>query len=330
MTRLDGSVALVTGVSGFVGPHLVRALRGCGVRVHGLGSEPPWEALELESWHPADITRLDSLEAAFRTVTPHLVIHLAGQSSAARSFEEPVETFRANALGTWNVLEAVRRTARGARVLIVGSGEVYGPQPEGSRVREQAPLRPVSPYALSKAAADRFAEAAAVAGLDVVRTRSFAHAGPGQAPLFAIPSWAQQIAAIESGGVEPSIRVGNLEVTRDLTDVRDVAQGYIALLEHGSCGAAYNVCRGAGVRLSALIQQLTQRARVPVRVEVDPERVRPADVPYLVGDPTAIERDTGWRATMPLERTLDEVLDEWRQRRRAVGEGGGRVSGKPS
>jgi GDP-4-dehydro-6-deoxy-D-mannose reductase len=197
---------------------------------------------------------------------------------------------------------------------VAGSGEIYGPQPAGSRVAEDAPFRPVSPYALSKAAADAFAELAARDGLDVVRTRSFAHAGPGQDPRFAVPSWAQQLVASERGECEPVLRVGDLDVTRDLCDVRDVARAYAALLEHGRPGAAYNVCRGEGVALAGVLDRLLAMARVPVRVEVDPARLRPADVPYLVGDPAAIARDAGWRAAIPLETTLADVVEDARRR----------------
>ncbi len=258
------------------------------------------------------------LGAAVASARPTRVIHLAGQSSAARSFEHPVETYRANAIGTWTMLDAVARHAPKARVLVVGSGEVYGPQPEGTRVAEGAPFRPISPYALSKAAADALSEAfARKHGLEVVRTRSFGHTGPGQAPVFAIPSFARQIAAIESGGEDPVLRAGNLEVTRDLTDVRDVVTAYLTLLERGRAGIAYNVCRGEGALLSELVSHMVDRARVRIRVEVDPARFRPADLPWLVGDPEAIARDTGWRATTPLERTLDDVIEDWRTRPRA-------------
>ena len=313
---LKGATALVTGAAGFVGPHLARALAGCGARVHGLGNDPPRGELPLEGWHAADLRDPEALASVLTAVRPDFVVHLAGQSSAARSFERPIETFEINALGTWNLLEAVRRVAPRARTLVIGTSEVYGPQPEGSRVSEAAPFRPVSPYALSKAAADAFAELAGERhGLDVVRTRSFGHSGPGQGPRFSVPSWAQQVAAIEAGDAEPVIRVGNLEVTRDLSDVRDVARAYVALLERGRSGETYNVCRGAGVKLAEVVKMLVGRARVRVGIEVDPGRVRAADVVYLVGDPSKIERETGWRAEIELERTLDEVLEEWRVKR---------------
>src|SRR5690242_8131873 len=309
-------VVLVTGATGFVGPHVARVCAEAGARVHGLGPEADAPATSaLTGWHQADVLDDASLVDAVRAAAPDAVIHLAGQSSAALSFEQPELTFRLNALGTWNVLEAVRHAAPRARVLVIGTSESYGPQPEGSHVGEDAPFQPVSPYGLSKAAADALADAhARHYGLDVMRTRSFGHTGPGQTPRFVIPSFAQQIARIEAGQAEPVLRVGNLDVTRDLLDVRDVADAYAALLERGVGGHAYNVCRGEGVKLSEVVRLMCERARVRVRVEPDPARMRPADVPYLVGDPTAIERATGWRARIPLEKTLDDALGEWRSR----------------
>ncbi len=306
---------LITGVSGFVGRHLATALAAREDEIHGFGlgerpSRPP-----LAGWQAGDMLDADAVRAAVAASRPDAVIHLAGQSSAAVSFEHPVETYRTNAIGTWTLLDAVRQHAPRARVLIVGSGEVYGPQPEGSRVAEAAPFRPVSPYALSKAAADALSDAFARRhGLAVIRTRSFGHSGPGQSPTFAIPSFARQIVAIEGGRAEAVLRVGNLDVTRDLTDVREVVEAYLALLARGRAGAAYNVCRGEGVRLRDAVDRMVARARVPVRIEVDPARVRPADLGFLVGDPEAMARDTGWRATMPLDRTLADVLEDWRGR----------------
>ena len=312
---MSAATALVTGANGFVGAWLCRALRERGHRVVGLGIEPPRDDLPLDDWEHADIADDRALSDAVARVKPAWVVHLAGQSSAAKSFEAPQETFRVNVRGTWNLLEAVREGAPGARVLVVGSGEIYGPMPEGERAKEDAPVRPVSPYALSKAAADALAEAhGRVRGVDVIRTRSFSHTGPGQTARFVIPAFAQQIASIEAGGGEPVLRVGNLEVTRDLSDVRDVAEAYALLLERGRSGAAYNVCRGEGVRLADIAAWLAKHARVPVEVKVDPARLRPADVPWLVGDPSTIARDVGWRAAIPLEQTLAEVLDDCRAR----------------
>lgn len=308
---------LVTGAAGFAGRHLVRALHARGAVVHGMGlGEPAVDATApLASWHAADLADRDAVTQAFLEVRAGLVFHLAGQSSAALSFEDPVGTYRANVVGTWNVLEAAREAVPHARILVVGTSEVYGPGAPGSRTSEAAPFAPVSPYGLSKAVADRCAEAwARQHGMEVIRTRSFGHTGPGQSATFVLPSFAKQIAAIERGEAEPVLHVGNLDVVRDVTDVRDVVEGYVALMDRGTPGAAYNVCRGEGAKLADLAAALVARSRVPVRIEVDPRRLRPADVPYLVGDPAAIERDTGWRAGVAIETTMGDVLEEWRGR----------------
>jgi GDP-4-dehydro-6-deoxy-D-mannose reductase len=312
---MTGRTILVTGVSGFVGPHLARALAAAGARVIGLGIElePPL-GVPLADWHTADLGEPQPVTDAMARVHPDAVVHLAGQSSAGRSFADPGGTFRANVTGTANLLEAVRAGAPAARVLVIGSGEAYGPQPEGTRVGEDAPFAPVSPYAASKAEADRLAAIAGTQGLDVVRVRAFSHTGPGQSPVFVVPGWAQQIAAIEAGKAEPVLQVGNLEVVRDLSDVRDVVVAYLALLERGARGVAYNVCRGEGVKLDEVVQRMVALARVPIGVETDLARMRAADVPWLVGDPSRIARDTGWRAAVPFERTLEDVLEEWRGR----------------
>jgi GDP-4-dehydro-6-deoxy-D-mannose reductase len=306
---------LITGVDGFVGRHLARWLRERGRVPLGLGTEavPPDLGGLIDRHFVADLRDAERLTAVVADAKPDAIVHLAAQSSAARSFEFPVETFEVNAMGTWNLVEALRRSAPGARLLAVGTGEAYGPQPEGSRVAEDAPFRPVSPYALSKAAGDAIADCASrIHGLDVVRLRPFGHTGPGQANRFVVSSIAHQIAAIEAGQAEPVLRVGNLDVTRDLLDVREVVEAYESLLDRGRAGGAYNVCRGQGVQLAEVARSLVERARMPIRIEVDPARSRPTDVPYLVGDPTTTEREVGWKARLPLERTLDDVLEEWR------------------
>ena len=306
---------LVTGAGGFVGPYLARALAGRGAVVHGLGlGAAPAEPM-LASWREMDLADVESLADAITATAPDAIVHLAGQSSAARSFTDPEGTFRANVTGTWRLLDAVRATAPGARVIVVSSSEIYGPCAPGTRVAEDAAFRPVSPYGLSKAAADQLAAAYGEAhGLDVVRARPFGHAGPGQAPQFMIASWAQQIADIERGRAEPVLQVGNLDVVRDISDVRDIVEGYCALIERGTRGGVYNLCRGEGAALAEVAQHMAAMARVPVRVEVDPARLRPADLSYLVGDPSRTARECGWRVTRPLAETLADVVGEWRAR----------------
>ncbi len=283
----------------------------------GVGLGQPPDGTPLAAWYDADLLDAERLDAALAASMPDSVVHLAGQSSAGRSHDDPVGTFRANVLATWNLLEAVRRRAPSARVLVVGSGEIYGPQPEGTRVPEETQFSPVNPYGLSKAAADVLADRwGRLHELDVVRTRSFAHAGPGQDTRFVLPSIARQLVQIEQGAAEPVLRVGNLDVVRDLADVRDIVEAYGLLLERGEPGVAYNVGRGEGFRLSETVEQLVRLARVRVRIEVDSARLRPADVPYLVGDCSRLRRATGWEPRFPLDRTLSDVLEDWRARER--------------
>src|SRR6185503_6541476 len=292
---------------------LVRALVARGATVRGAGLGAPAKATPLADWHEADFSQPAQAEAALAAAPLDAVVHLAGQSSAAKSFEAPEATFRANVTGTWTLLEAVRAHAPAARVLVVSTSEVYGSIEPGTRAAETHAFVPVSPYAVSKAAAEQIAaEYAATHRLDVVRARPFGHTGPGQTPRFVVPAFAQQIAGIEAGGGEPVLRVGNLEVTRDLSDVRDIVAGYCALLERGRTGAVYNLCRGEGVRLTDLLTVLVRMSRVKLAVEVDPARLRPADTPWLVGDPTLALEEVGWKAERPLEATLRDVLEEWR------------------
>lgn len=312
---LAGRTVLVTGAAGFVGRHLVRALCAARARVFGLGLDPGPAGLDVERWETADLRSPAAMARAVAALRPDAVVHLAGQSSAARSFEDPVETFEVNVLGTWNLLEAVRGAAPGARTLVVASGEVYGPQAEGERATEETPFRPVSPYALSKATADALAEAHARAhALNVIRVRAFAHVGPGQDERFFVPSLARQIVAAASEPGEAVLQLGNLDVVRDVTDVRDVAHAYVRLLIDGRPGRAYNVCRGEGVALAEIVRRLAALAAVTPRIVRDPARMRPADVPRLVGDPGRIAADVGWRAEIPLDTTLHDVLEDARER----------------
>ncbi len=263
-----------------------------------------------------DRDELDLLDAgavrrALASARPARVFHLAALASVGRSWAEPRETLAANLEMTANLLEAVRVEAPGAAVVLVGSGEVYGP-PERLPVDESAPLRPQNPYAVSKAACDLLGGQYADAhGLRVVRTRAFNHAGPGQPDDYVVGTLTRQVAAAEAAGEgEVVLRTGNPDSARDFTDVRDVVRAYeaAAKLEPG----AYNVCSGRAASVRELVRLVSEEARLPVRHEVDPERVRAHDVPEVVGSAALFGERTGWRPEIPLAQTVADALDAWR------------------
>lgn len=307
---------LVTGASGFVGPWLLEALaqRGWGP-LTALGEPPaePVPPLPEVAWHPGDVRDAEMLDALVAGLQPRTVFHLAAQASVAASLEDPGGTFEVNALGTLRLLDALRRHAPGARTLLVSSAEVYGPR--GGLLTEDLAPAPANPYAASKAAAEQVAAAFTRAyGLAVVVARPFNHTGPGQSARFAPGAFARQIALIEAGRQAPLIRVGNLEARRDFLDVRDVVQAYVALAEQGEAGRAYNVSRGEAVPIRAILDGLLAQAKVAVEIGADPALMRPADVPALAGDSTALREATGWAPTIDLATTLADLLADWRTR----------------
>lgn len=302
---------LVTGAAGFAGRHLVRALvrRGDAVFAGALEGHAPDAGADAElhaaRWLVMDVTDASSLSAAVSASRPDAVIHLAAQSSVGASYDDAMGTWEANATGTLRLLHAV---GAAARVLFVSSAEVYGAVPAAQQpIREDRPLRPSNPYAASKAAAEMAAVAAALSGAaDAVVARSFNHTGPGQDERFVLPAFARQLAAAEEG--DGVLRVGNLEARRDFLDVRDVVLAYLALIDHGVRGEAYNVASGSAVRLRDVLDEMIEIRGVPVRVEADPARMRPLDVPMLCGDSSRL-RALGWEPRISLRETLVDLLD---------------------
>ena len=303
--------ALVTGATGFVGRHLVAHLAAAGDEV---------------TVSEAEITDPDALEADFEGTLPDTVYHLAAQADVGASFADPAATLRINVEGTLNVLEAARRAGAG-RVVVISSADVYGRvEPEDLPVDEAAAMRPVTPYGASKAAAEMVCVQAGLGrGLDVVRARAFNHLGPGQSDRFVAAALASRVAANERTGAE-EVRVGNLQARRDFTDVRDVVRAYRMLATGGAAGEAYNVCRGAACRISELAEALIARARHPMRLVADGGLMRPVDVAEVRGDPSKLHGATGWRPEVPLDQTLDDLLDYWRC---APADSGPHECGKP-
>jgi GDP-4-dehydro-6-deoxy-D-mannose reductase len=298
--------AVVTGARGFVGRHLARHLGTLGVEV---------VPLDVDDSVPVDVTDRDAVGRRISAVAPEVVYHLAARSHVGASWNDGDLT-EVNVGGTRAVIDAC--VAAGvARVLMVGSAEQYGAvDPHDLPVTEDAPLRPLTPYGLSKVTAEAVAlEAHRAHGLEVVCVRAFNHTGPGQAPSFLVPGLAARIAAAEHDGID-EIVLGNGDPVRDFSDVRDVVRAYALLAERGVAGAAYNVCSGRGVRVGDLAARLAARATRPLRVVTDTELVRPVDVPVLVGDPGKLRAATGWQPEHPLDGTLDDVLEAARAARR--------------
>jgi GDP-4-dehydro-6-deoxy-D-mannose reductase len=312
---------LVTGAGGFVGGHLAEFLHAehPDVEVHGVSlpqGSVSWRAAPGARMVEADLTDPAAARAVVADVRPDRILHLAGQSSVHLSWLDPGGTLRANVLGIVHLLDAVRALGLRPPVLVVGSAEEYGPvRPDEMPIREETPLRPASPYAVSKVAQGALALSYGPAGgMRVVLTRTFHHTGPGRGEAFAESSFARQIAEIEAGRREPVLRVGNLDAVRDFADVRDVVRAYWLLLEKGEGGRVYNVCTGQGRRIRELLDVLLAASVARVEVRTDPERLRPSDVPAQIGDPARLRAATGWEPRIPLERSLRDLLDDWRAR----------------
>jgi GDP-4-dehydro-6-deoxy-D-mannose reductase len=293
------ALALVTGAGGFAGSHLVQHLADEGVTAVG--------------WTRQDVDLLDreGVRARVRELKPASVYHCAGASHVAQSWADPTQPLASNLLTTHYLLDAIRRAGAACRVLIPGSATVYRSSDEA--IDEDDPLEPSSPYALSKLAQEQLGQRAlAEDGIDVVLTRSFNHTGPRQAPSFVAPSMARQFALIEAGMAEPTIKVGNLDARRDLTDVRDTVCAYRLLMERGRPGTPYNVCSGTGYAIADVLEGLRARTTARVRVEIDTERFRPNEAPVLVGNPSRLRAETGWAPQISFDRMLDDLLDYWR------------------
>lgn len=297
--------ALVTGGLGFVGRHLLDHLRAAGDEL---------VVLDRHGEQAVDITDGSAVRAAIITAAPDAVYHLAGWADVGASWSDPVGAFRVNAEGTLNVLLACVEAGVG-RVLSVGSADVYGVVTEAELpLTEDAPLRPASPYAASKVAADYLGLQAFLGqGLGVIRVRAFNHLGPGQTDRFVAAALAARIAANERDGGD-TVTVGDLSPRRDFTDVRDVVRAYRLLVERGAEGEVYNVCSGRDLAVQQIADHLLTAATRPMRLVADPALHRPVDIPVLRGDSTKLRDATGWRAEIPIEETLDDLLEDQRAR----------------
>lgn len=302
--------ALITGAGGFVGGYLSEHLRALGWDVLGADLRPPGDDAHFKT---CDIASAEEADALLRWAAPvSHVFHLAAVTFVPASMKHPGQTVRVNLEGTVNIAEAMMAHARNARLVYVGSAECYGP-PAKLPVTEDAPLNPVNPYAITKAAGDQYCAYLHAAGrLDTVRMRPFNHSGPGQPDQFVLPSFARQVAEMEAAERPPVLRVGNLDAARDFLHVEDVVRAYALAAEQGVAGAAYNVSTGRSHWLRDVVEMLQSMAEVEIRVEIDPERFREVDVKTFTGSSARLTQDTGWTPRYELKDILQSLLDHWR------------------
>jgi len=318
---------LVTGITGFVGSHFAEFALAEGAEVFG---SYRWRSKTENIDHlrdrvtliECDLRDLSSVNELVASSRPDFIIHLAAQSYVHASWHSPAETFNTNTISQVNLLEAVRAQGKAApRFLAIGSSEEYGLVHEDELpIKESNPLRPLSPYAVSKVTQDLMAyQYFKSYGLPIVRARAFNHEGPRRGDVFVTSNFARQIAEIEAGGREPTILVGNLKAVRDYTDVRDIVRGYWLLLERGEPGQVYNLCSGRGWAIQEILDFLLgESINTSIAVREDPARLRPSDVPVLIGDCSRLTA-LGWKPRIPFEQTLRDLLGYWRERARRSG-----------
>lgn len=310
---------LITGGTGFVGRHLAQYLRTTQpeAELHLTSLFAPESPLpERCIVHSIDLRDYAAVELLLDSVQPHAIIHLAAQSSPARSFVAPWETLEVNIQAQLNVLQGCVSLKIMPRILVVSSAEIYGPvTPEHLPITEETALCPSSPYGVSKITQDMLGLQYFVShGLPIVRVRPFNHTGPGQSAGFVAIDFAMQIARIEAGQQQPAINVGNLEAQRDFTDVRDMVRAYALLLEHGTPGEVYLVASGKPVSIQWLLNTLLSYSRTPIEVCIDPARFRPIEIPVLYGDASRLHQAVGWSPEIPFQQTLLDVLNDCRKR----------------
>jgi GDP-4-dehydro-6-deoxy-D-mannose reductase len=304
---------LITGGTGFVGPHLIQFLKSRSSTVAVIASGDKFARAAGVDYCEVDIRRADEVRSVVRNVRPAHIYHLAGVSAVDVSWSDPRLTFEVNVLGALNVFEAAMNLPSPPRILNVSTSQVYASS--ATILTENSRLDPDNPYAASKAMAELLrVQYRKSAGGGIITARSFNHTGPGQMPNFVLPSMAKQFAEMEAGLRPPKLTVGNIEVMRDFTDVRDVVAAYFALLEKGRTGEVYNVCSGSAVRLSDVIAKFEAISGMAIQIDVDPQRLRSNEIPAVFGDATKIRTETGWNPEIPLETTLRDLLNYWREK----------------
>lgn len=314
--------ALITGITGFAGSHLADyCLEREGVDVYGMIR---WRSRTENIEHlegkvklvECDLRDATSTRSVIEEIRPDYIFHLAAQSYVPTSWRAPSESLTTNVIGELNIFEAARKIDLKCRIQVACSSEEYGLVHEDELpIRESNPLRPLSPYAVSKVGQDMLGyQYHKSYNMDIVRTRSFNHTGPRRGPVFVVSDFAKQIADIERGQREPVMYTGNLEASRDFSDVRDIVKAYFMSLEKGKAGEVYNICAEKAWTIREMLDMLLSMTDAKIEIKQDPNRLRPSDVPRLLGDCSKFRKDTGWKPEIPFETTLRDTLDFWRKR----------------
>ena len=305
---------LVTGATGFAGSHLVDHLLeeepSVAAWAHLRGRESHQDHDDRVLWHAVDLLDRQAVARALSDLRPSAIYHCAGIAHVGESWSQPVRALSVNVLGTHHVLEGVRDAGLDCPVLVTGSALVY--RPSTGLIAEEDSIGPSDPYGVSKLAQEMLAARATHAPVFIVRP--FNHAGPRQSANYVTSSFARQIAEIEAGQREPVLRVGNLDSRRDITDVRDTVRAYRLVVRHGKPGRPYNVCSGQAYSIRDLLDALMRVSQTSIRVEIDFDRLRPSDNPVIAGNRARISTETGWEPRIPIDRTLEDLLDYWRLR----------------
>ena len=307
--------ALVIGAAGFVGSYLIDCLHDeFGYEVYATklpGTEFTHDKAEV---YDLDILKKEDIAELLYKILPDCIFHLAAQSSVSVSWKNPLLTIDVNINGGVNVLDAIRELYYKPRVLFIGSGEEYGHISEGETpINEETALRPGNIYAATKVCQNMIGSIYAKAyDMELMLVRAFNHIGPGQAPLFVVSDFCKQVAEIEAGIKEPVIRVGNLSAMRDFTDVRDVVRAYGLLIENGKAGETYNVGSGKAVEIRHILNTIVKSSPADIKIEVDPNKIRPVDVPIIEADISKLNECTNWLPRITIEQTIEETLNYWR------------------
>lgn len=305
---------LITGVNGFAGSYLAEYLLTKKLEI--LGTIYPKDSPKITKIQtfPCNLSQQDEIQEIIKKTKPDIIFHLAGQSYVPFSWQDPIGTFNINVMGTLYLLDAIRKYSPNSKTLIIGSGDEYG-EVDGERpLTEETPLRPQNPYAVTKVCVDLLSEQfARYYNLHIVRVRPFPHIGPRQSPNFVVADFSRQIALIEKQKQVPIIKVGNLESKRDFTDVRDMVRAYWLAIEKGKNGEVYNISSGKIYSIREILEKLLSLTNIKIKIEQNHSKLRPKDTEIKVGDSQRFSNLTGWRPKIPIEQTLWETLNWWRE-----------------